>query len=202
MHRLLDKIREVRDAFPPEVRQFLVRALLLFIVWKGLYLFLWQKPRTLDLPLTRSVGVQTAWVLDLLHGGGTFTEREVFRKTVIEGETILSPMSHVYQGDRRVIGIADGCNGLELFILYLGFILAMPTTWRRKIGYGLGGLAIVHIANILRCTGLGMLMLYRDEYFEFAHHYIFKMVIYGTIFLLWVRFSRKIVLKPAADATV
>jgi exosortase family protein XrtF len=202
MKHLLERLRAFRDAFPKEVRQFLVRAFLLFVAWKSLYLFLWQAPRTLDAPLTRSVGVQTAWALNLFHGGATFTEREVFRRTVIEGAVILSPMSHVFQGNRRIIGIADNCNGLELFILYIGFILAMPTPWRRKIIYGLAGLAIVHVANILRCTGLAALMLYRDAYFEFAHHYIFKMMIYGTIFLLWVRFSRKISLKPAADATI
>lgn len=202
MERLLQRIREVRDAFPPEVRLFLIRSFVLFVVWKSLYLFLWQQPRTLDAPLTRSVGVQTAWALNLFHADPTFTEREVFKRTIIEGQVIVSPMSHVYRGERRVIGIADNCNGLELFILYIGFILAMPTSWRRKWVYGIGGLAIVHGANILRCLGLAALMLYRDEYFDFAHHYIFKMMIYGTIFLLWVRFSRKISLKPAADATV
>jgi len=202
MQRLLDRIKDVRDAFPPAVRQFLVRALLLFIAWKALYLFLWQTPRTLDEPLTRSVGRQTTWVLNFLNGTDQFREREIYKTTYIEGERIQSPMSHVYLGDRRVIGIADSCNGLELFILYIGFILAMPAYWKRKLIYGTVGLLIVHVVNILRCVGLGALMLGMDEYFELAHHYIFKMFIYGTIFLLWVRFSRNIVLKPAADATV
>jgi len=202
MQRLLDRIKDVRDAFPPAVRQFLVRALLLFIAWKALYLFLWQTPRTLDEPLTRSVGRQTTWVLNFLNGTDQFREREIYKTTYIEGERIQSPMSHVYLGDRRVIGIADSCNGLELFILYIGFILAMPAYWKRKLIYGTVGLLIVHVVNILRCVGLGALMLGMDEYFELAHHYIFKMFIYGTIFLLWVRFSRNIVLKPAADATI
>jgi exosortase family protein XrtF len=202
MKRLLGRLREVRDAFPPDVRLFLLRAFVLFIVWKSLYLFLWQKPRTLDEPLSRSVGRQTAWTLNLLNGTNSFSEREIYKSTVIEGETIRSPMSYVYRDDRKVIGIADNCNGLELLVLYMGFILAMPASWQRKAAFGLAGMLIVHCVNILRCVGLGSLMLHMREYFEFAHHYIFKMVIYATIFLLWVRFSRHIVLSKSDHAAV
>lgn len=202
MQRLVARLREVRDAFPPEVRLFLLRAFVLFVVWKSLYLFLWQKPRTLDEPLSRSVGRQTAWMLNLLNGTKSFTEREIYKTTVIEGESIRSPMSYVYQDDRKVIGIADNCNGLELLVLYMGFILAMPASWQRKAAFGIAGLAIVHGVNVLRCVGLGALMLNMRQYFEFAHHYIFKMFIYGTIFLLWVRFSRHIVLSKSGHADV
>lgn len=77
MQRLLDRMKDMRDPFPPAIRQFLVRALVLFIAWQALYLFLWRTPRTLDEPPTRSVGRQTTWVLNFLHGTDLFREHEI-----------------------------------------------------------------------------------------------------------------------------
>ncbi|MBM3443020.1 MAG: hypothetical protein FJX89_10010 [Bacteroidetes bacterium] len=116
------------------------------------------------------------------------------KTTYIEGERIQSPT-------REIIGIADNCNGLGLLVLYISFTLPVPDTWKRKLIYGTVGLLIAHVVNILRCVDLGALMLRMDAYFEIAHHYIFKMFIYGTISHLWVRYSINIVLKPASDAT-
>ena len=43
--------------------------------------------------------------------------------------------------------------------------------------------------------------MHMDEYFEIAHHYVFKIVIYATIFALWVWFSQRIsFLNPRHEA--
>jgi exosortase family protein XrtF len=194
-------ISEALATFPPEVKKFLLRSFVLFIIWKGLYLFLWQTPRTLDGPLTNIVGDQSAWLFNTLQNTKDYQAVPKFSRMVIEGEEILSPISQLtYQG-RKVVGIADGCNGLELFVLYIGFILAMPASIKRKLLFGIGGLAVIHVANILRCVGLGALLMHMDEYFEIAHHYVFKIVIYATIFALWVWFSQQIsFLNPRHEA--
>ena len=194
------RIKTNLDRFPPDIKIFLLRAFIFFISWKGLYLFLWQTPRTIDDPLTQMVGKHSAWMLNLLNNTDGFYEKRVMTSIMIEGERIEKPISQIYLGDRKVVGIADGCNGLELFVLYLGFILAMPASIMRKAFFSVGGLLIIYLANILRCVGLAELLLHIDQYFEIAHHYIFKMVIYATIFFLWVWFSKKItLLNPAHD---
>jgi len=186
------RVLDALATFPPEVKKFLLRALVLFLVWKGLYLFLWQTPRTLDGPLTNIVGEHSAWLFNVLQHTDDYRAVPKMSKAIIEGEVILSPMSQIMYQKKRVVGIADGCNGLELFVLYIGFILAMPAGWKRKLLFGIGGLAVIHVANILRCVGLGALLMHMDEYFEIAHHYIFKIIIYATIFALGVWFSQRI----------
>lgn len=201
MNDLLKRIRKAYEDFPPPVRTFALRALVLFVVWKGLYLFLWQEPRTLDGPLTKIVGRQSARMLGVLQPSDTFHVKDRINKTYIEGVPILTPQTVIYKGNRKLVGIADGCNGLELFILYIGFILAMPASVGRKLVFGIGGLIVIHFVNLMRCSGLGLVIISMDEYFDFAHHYLFKIIIYATIFLLWVMFSKKLRFsKETADA--
>lgn len=91
--------------------------------------------------------------------------------------------------------IADPCNGLELLVLYLIFIIALPATLKRKLFFVVAGLLIIHFVNILRCVGLVALLIHYDEYFNIAHHYIFKMAVYFTIFLCWFWFAKGVQFK-------
>ena len=189
---LPNRISQAYESFPPPVRAFALRALLLFLLWKGLYLFLWQEPRTLDDPLTKLVGRQSARMLSVFKPSDTFHIQDRINRTYIEGTPVYTPQTVIYRGQKSLVGIADPCNGLELFILYLGFILAMPATIGRKLVFGIGGLAVIHMVNLLRCSGLGLVVISMEKYFDFAHHYLFKIFIYATIFLLWVAFSKKL----------
>jgi exosortase/archaeosortase family protein len=198
---ILHRIQEGYASFPPPVRTFALRALALFIIWKGLYLFLWQEPRTLDGPLTKIVGRQSARMLSVMRPSDTFRVRDRINKTYLEGVPVYTPQTVIYRDGKKLVGIADPCNGLELFILYIGFILAMPASIGRKLLFGIGGLLVIHVVNLLRCSGLGLVIISMDQYFDFAHHYLFKIFIYATIFGLWVLFSKKLnLVKESPDA--
>lgn len=202
LQNLKDRIGTVLEAFPAPVKTFALRALVLFLFWKGLYLFVWQEPRTLDAPLTKAVGRQSTVLLNMIRPADTFRVKEGIHSTTMEGVTIQKPQTLIYKGSRKLVGIEDGCNGLELFVLYIGFILAMPASFARKIAFGAGGLLVIHAVNLLRCSGLGLMLISMKQYFDLAHHYIFKIVIYATIFLLWVAYSRKLKLTGSASETV
>jgi exosortase family protein XrtF len=196
------RIRSSIEQFPAPVKSFLVRALILFLVWKFLYMFFWQEKGTLDDPLTELAAHQTAWVLNLLTEGDEFTVREVNWTRVIEGEPIPTNDIGIFRNEKRIMLISHSCNGLELFILYIGFIIAMPASFSRKLLFSLGGLVIIHVANIIRCVGLGFLVMHWRQFFDVAHHYVFKIVVYGTIFLLWVWYSKKISLLTTSENAV
>jgi exosortase family protein XrtF len=200
LKRVKDRVRTVIEAFPPPVKTFAVRALVLFLIWKGLYLFLWQEPRTLDDPLTKAVGRQSTSLLKAMRPADSFSVKDGYHASTMEGVTVQKPQTVIYRGRRKLVGIEDGCNGLELFVLYIGFILAMPASNGRKLAFGIGGLIVIHMVNLLRCSGLGIVVISMKQHFDFAHHYLFKIVIYTTIFLLWVAFSKKLKLtKDVSD---
>ena len=122
---------------------------------------------------------------------GFSTEREV-TSSIYEGEVITHEASQIFHNDKLVLNIADACNGLELMVLYIGFIVCMPSTFWRKILYIIVGVILLDFINILRCTGLIYLREYFQAYFQFAHHYLFKIIVYGATFLIWKFYSRKI----------
>ncbi len=188
----LAKLKSTLADFPPQIKTFLIRSFILFVVWKGLYLLFWSEKRTLDDPLTQMVAKHSVWVLNQITPGNQFTAKPLLAMKNFEGEIQVSRVSRIDRNGKPIMNIADECNGLELFILYFGFLLAMPATIKRKLWFGFGGILIIHAVNVFRCVGLGLLLMNWDTYFDIAHHYIFKIMVYSTIFILWVIFSKNL----------
>jgi exosortase/archaeosortase family protein len=89
---------------------------------------------------------------------------------------------HLLQRDKVVFVVADICNALDLFVIYLGLIILLPFyTLKRKIVYGIGGLIVIMLANMIRVTLL----------YWVYHKYIFTLLLYLVIFAGWVLFTRK-----------
>ena len=188
----LEKLKSTLADFPPQIKTFLIRSFILFVVWKGLYLLLWSEKRTLDDPLTQMVAKHSVWLLNQITPGNQFTAKPMIAVKNFEGEIQVSRVSRIDRNGKPIMNIADECNGLELFILYFGFLFAMPAAIKRKIWFGIGGILIIHAVNVFRCVGLGLLLMNWDTYFDIAHHYIFKIIVYSTIVILWVVFSKNL----------
>jgi exosortase/archaeosortase family protein len=77
-----------------------------------------------------------------------------------------------------------------MMVLYVGFIFCFPSGLRRKLWFSLLGLAFIYIINVFRCVGLVLIAHDNDlrKWFDFAHHYLFVIIVYGFIFLLWMWF--------------
>ncbi|TXE11678.1 hypothetical protein FUA26_06315 [Seonamhaeicola algicola] len=182
-------------SIPTEVKRFLGKALLFFIVWKVVYNIFLYDSKYLDHPLTTHVGNASAWLINQLGDMEGFTAKREVVKHYFEGGVNLNESSAIYHHDRIVLYIANVCNGLELIVLYIGFIVCMPASFLRKLKYIVIGVIILDLTNILRCTGLIYLREYYEIYFDFAHHYLFNTVVYTATFIMWYVFSRKITLK-------
>lgn len=168
--------------FPPQLRRFCVKALLLIVIWKLSY-HLYLKPhRTIDKPLTAFTTASTVGFLSF------FYEKEALSWKDARREKSASISLH----GKHTLGIADGCNALELFLLYAGFIFCMPTNFKRMAIFITLGILGIYMLNILRCSGMFWFKLHKNEWFDFAHHYVFKIVVYVAIFGAWVWYCRKL----------
>ncbi|MDE3235361.1 MAG: hypothetical protein KGO81_05345 [Bacteroidota bacterium] len=175
---------------PPEIRAFLKRALLVFVVWKLCYHLFLYNGRVLDKPLT-DISTHTATVLlKVIYPSSVFTHEEICNPNPeLHGE--LACMQNVYKDGIKIVGVADPCNALELYVLYVGFLIAFPLTLSRGIQFGLLGIAVIFMANVLRLAALSILNLHHVAAAELAHHYVFKVVVYALIFGLWVLYLKK-----------
>ena len=86
--------------------------------------------------------------------------------------------------------VRDGCNGANVVILLWAAILSYPAGRRWKL-IGLGaGLAAIMPLNLLRLITLFYLGQYHPAIFDFAHLYLWEMLIIidaMAVFALWVR---------------
>lgn len=177
---------------PVAVKKFIFKAFAILLIWKVLYLAFLLPTRLLDKPLTYSVGVATTWLLNTYTGSSDYSTRsEVSNVATDQGYTPM-PLQKIFFHQNNVVSIEDGCNALELFVLYAGFIICMPAKILRKTLFIVGGIIAIYITNVFRCAGVAYIILYHPRYANFAHHYVFTFVVYGLIIALWLIFSKKL----------
>ncbi len=89
------------------------------------------------------------------------------------------------------ICVGTGCSGLELFVLFVGFIMLMPGRMKNKSWFIPLGLVAILLLNIIRIIILSVIYYHTPEYLDFNHKYTFVIIVYGAIFGLWVLWVSK-----------
>jgi exosortase/archaeosortase family protein len=166
------------NSIPREVKTFLLKAAVLLVVWKSLYLLVLLPHRIPDQALTNFTARSAAAVLHPFYNNVTVAEDPVLQR------------AHIYLGNTLALDIADPCNALELYVLYLGFLICMPVNVKRQIVFGIIGVLAIYMANVLRCAALFWFHLEKQEYFDYVHKYVFTLVVYALIFVCWMLYSR------------
>ena len=186
------KLSSLKNDIPLPIRLFLGKALLFFVIWKIVYMGFLMDSNILDYPLTTHVGEASVELLNRFSSMSGFEAVREVKTSIYEGEHIAEEASRIYHNKKPVLYIADVCNGLELMVLYIGFIVCMPSKFFRKLLYIIFGVILLDIVNIGRCIGLIYLREYFEYYFDIAHKYVFKISVYAVTFLLWWLYARKI----------
>lgn len=176
---------------PKTVKLFLLKGILLLIVWKVLYIALLSPGRTIDSPLTNIVGEITASGLNVVtHSKNYRSKNELAKDRDADFNLIWVQQQSVYFNNKKLVGIYDGCNALELFVLYAGFIVCMPGNFKRKLLYVGIGTLVIFIVNVLRCVGIAYMIQYFPNQANFAHHFVFVFIVYAVIIVLWLLFTK------------
>ena len=191
---LLTRLKAAQNKIPKQIRLFLGKAFLLFVVWKIIYNVFLYDAKYLDRALTAHVGNASVTLINSLGAMNGFVSKREMTDNDNLG-ILKDEVSVIYHNDKVVLNIANVCNGLELMVLYIGFIICMPSRFLRKFLYIILGLIVLDAINILRCVGLIYLREYYAIYFQFAHHYLFNAMVYTGTFIMWILYSRKIQFK-------
>lgn len=190
-------------ALPSGASSFLKKATGLFIGWKLLYILVLLPLGEPDGWLVRNLGEATVWVLNASSIGG---DRYNVRHIMVEkpgGRLGGDACAQVYSsGMRADIGIFAPCNGLELMVLAVGFILCFNGGAKRKALYVLSTITAIFLVNVLRCSLLVMINAAQPAYFEFAHKYLFNLVSYAIVFLIWMHYVNTLMRNISRRVTV
>ncbi|MDB5112185.1 MAG: hypothetical protein JWR67_3299 [Mucilaginibacter sp.] len=192
---VLDTYLTKWDQIPAAVKQFLLKGVILLIAWKVVYLFFLSPTGFLDKPLTITVCTQTVKSLNWVTNSGNYSSKSEVIDRVVDAKSTRIYQEAIYFRQRKVVTIEDACNGLELFVLYAGFIICLPALLSRKLIFIIAGILIIHLVNLFRCAGITYITLYYLPHADFAHHYVFFIIVYACIIALWLGFSNKLSLK-------
>lgn len=171
---------------PASVRKFLITSIILFTIWKVCYHLYLKPTRLIDIPLTVQTANNTQQLLQAIYPNYNFTNEQRLPKEKIDFFGV-----YIMKDSKKIIGIFDPCNALEVFVIYIGLIICLPSNFKRMALYIVLGIVGLYILNILRCTFLGILNINRSVYVDFAHHYLFTMVVYIGIFLGWASYIKQ-----------
>lgn len=159
---------------------FLIKAFGLYLFWYIIY-DIWLKPtQVLDNLVSDNLVSISSKLIDLL---GFIS---------IDSKAI----SH---DDIRVIGIdgthglwlGDPCNGITLFALFVGFVIAYPGKIKTKLWFIPAGIIAIHFINVIRIVALCVIVKYAPDSLAFNHTYTFTILVYAFVFWLWLLWANK-----------
>jgi exosortase/archaeosortase family protein len=182
------RLQETWISLPRDLRIFFTRVMIVFIIWKTIYLLLLKPDHRVDAAITRIVTRSTIFTLNVFHGGHEFHMEQEVQDDPSDPDNLGSGKFAVYFHERRIIGIADACNALELMVLYAGLVACYHAGIKRKLIFLIGGLLVIAAANVFRCAGLAWLNYIHAGWFNIAHKYLFKLFAYFIVCVLWFLF--------------
>ncbi|MDX2195774.1 MAG: archaeosortase/exosortase family protein [Cytophagales bacterium] len=95
------------------------------------------------------------------------------------------------------VTVGNGCNGLEIYAIFTGFIIVMHGRWKYKLLFIVVGLLSIFVLNVFRVTMLAIDRYNDLNIFRFNHKYTYVFVIYSFIFMLWIIWIKKYADKKA-----
>ena len=97
----------------------------------------------------------------------------------------------LFYNKKHIAQIIEGCNGLSVIILFTAFVIAFTGKLKHTFLYIIFGSLVIHILNIARIALLCILIYDYPAQEQILHGVIFPLIIYSTVFLLWVVWVNK-----------
>ena len=88
------------------------------------------------------------------------------------------------------VSIEAGCNGVEATLVLVAAMLAFPAPWPHRARGIVIGVAAVQALNVVRVASLFYLGLWNGDAFEWAHLYVWQVLIMLDVLIVWVVWVR------------
>lgn len=152
---------------------FLLRFLGAYIIGNLLYGFWVVSYGNLADPITVMVANHSAYLLQLIN------------IPAIIKPSLLEPNVSMLIENRVVVNVYEGCNAINVSILFIAFIMAYKGKLSKVISFLVVGLALIYVFNLFRVSGLFLVAKYFPDHLYLMHKFIFTGVIYAFVFFLW-----------------
>lgn len=89
-----------------------------------------------------------------------------------------------YEG-QGVVSIYEGCNGLNVAIVFVSFLVAFGPHRKALAWFVPLGFLLIHLVNLARIALLFYVSLRMPEFLYVTHKYLFTAVLYLVVMALW-----------------
>lgn len=159
---------------------YFLKAIGLYLLWYIIY-DLWLKPE----------GSVDQWLTEITAYSAYRIVNWMGYDTCIEGTQVCVNVV-------STVTVGNGCNGLEVFAIFAGFIILFPGKLINKIIYIVGGILFIFLSNLMRVSMLAIDHYKNLDLFSFNHKYTYVFVVYTLVLGLWIiwikKFSHKSIL--------
>jgi len=104
---------------------------------------------------------------------------------VVTTPHVSSPAERVLLNNHSILSVYEGCNGINVWIIFAGFMLALSKPGSRLAWFVLAGSVILYVLNLGRILALFFVSLKYPEALYFVHKYLFTALLYGVVFAMW-----------------
>lgn len=111
----------------------------------------------------------------------------------LETHFVLRPVSNeawIYQGEKALVSVIEGCNGVSIAILFLSFLLAFSGKWRKLAWFAGISLVFIWLVNITRIAWLAWVIMENGIVAFNWQKSVFNASIYAFVLLLWILWIR------------
>jgi exosortase family protein XrtF len=152
---------------------FLGKFLVFYFVGNILYGLFIESHHNRPDTVTRVVTNHSAWLLNVIG----------HRVTVEDHKS--EPKIALKQHQRVVLYIFEGCNSVNVIIVFLSFLFAYGGSPRKLAIFLPTGLLTIHVFNLLRLDLLFYMAWSNSSQFYYFHKYFFTAILYLVVFALW-----------------
>lgn len=165
-------LKELYSTYKPAIL-FLARFLGIYVLGNILYgLWIVSYDQVAD-PITQIVTTNSAWILKALG---------------YEASIVLNthaPSVALQMDGATVVNVYEGCNAINVSILFVAFLFAYKGSLKRTLTFGFVGLLFIYWFNLFRVAGLFLIAKYWPDQLYLMHKFVFTGVLYAFVFLLW-----------------
>jgi exosortase family protein XrtF len=175
--KILLIMNKTKEFFQDPLKAFLAKAFGLYLLWNILY-YGWAENGIVDIWLSANVAQLATLLLNLIGYNATYSFSTMGAGVALDGNDAL--------------GIGHPCNGLVLYVLFTGFIVAYAGNWKLKAVIIPIGVALLYFINIIRCALLVINYNYHNQYFELNHKFTYTIIVYGIVFVFWMIWANRL----------
>lgn len=163
-----------------EALAFVAKYVLVYLILNTLYAFYIDGHRPDADPLTTVVAKQVASLLAVYDG-------------TVHAQVVRGSMNvPVAKGQQVIIEVFEGCNGVNVMVVFISFLIAFRGPGKATIIYLLLGLGVIYLLNLLRVMGLYWVALYYPMSLYYFHKFFFTGALYAVVFLIWYFWVKRV----------